>query len=156
MGTIIHEEIARAMVAQDTAKVITSVNRNGESHTIFSDFILLDENGQIRYLELFESSQTNKNLTASIWFDQPVYIVLRRASGESFRITGKVRRAEISGPDFEAEYKRIRGTLGGDYDLSTIWVIEPVSAVDETPDAQLREERAKYPSIGHLDRFSAK
>jgi hypothetical protein len=146
---------ARDLLARpDTIKVLASVDVAGVPHVTFKQSLALNEEGQLQYWEILESSQTNKNLTVSIWFQKPVAISLLGADHSSRQIKGVARRAIISGPQFEKTYQQVRESLGPQADLSTIWIIDPLEEREETLSVRIAEERRDFPLIGHLDRFA--
>ncbi|MDY6243929.1 MAG: pyridoxamine 5'-phosphate oxidase family protein [Lachnospiraceae bacterium] len=153
MSVVIEERIKNIINDKDTIKVLATTDRDGIPHVVPKGSARLLENGKIEVLELIESSQTNKNLTASIWFDQTVAFNFISKEKESFQIKGKVERVIISGREFERRYVELREHLG-DVDLSGIWIIEPESVVEETFKKRFAEEWTKHPEITHLDRIA--
>jgi hypothetical protein len=153
MSVIISNRIRELLQQKDTLKVVASVDKEGIPHVTFKGTVNVNEEGQITFLEILESSQTNKNLTNSIWFEKIVAITILGADKTSYQIKGIPKRAIISGPLFEEAYVRVQEKFG-DVDLSTIWVIDPIEIKEETFKARLEEERKLFPIIGHLDRFA--
>lgn len=74
MAITINNEIRELLRDKQTLKVLASVDKTGKPHVAFKGSIDVDEDGNLYYLEVLESSQTNKNLTNSIWFDKYVAI----------------------------------------------------------------------------------
>lgn len=153
MSAVIEERIRKIINDKDTIKVLATTDRNHIPHVVSKGSTRLLENGKIEVLELIESSQTNKNLTASIWFNQTVAFNFISKEKESFQIKGKVERVIISGKEFEKRYVEVRESLG-DVDLSGIWIIQPESVVEETFQKRFEEEWKKHPEITHLDRIA--
>jgi hypothetical protein len=142
-----------ALRAPETVKVIANVGKDGVPHVAFKDSLRLREDGRIEYDEIIESSETNKNMTASIWFGKSAAIALLTRDRRSFLIKGKIARAIISGREFRERYTAIREKLG-DVDLSTVWVIEPVFEREDTLEKRRVEEEDAHPLLRHLDRLT--
>lgn len=153
MSIIIEERVKQIINSKDTVKVLATTDREGVPHVVAKGSIALREDGKLEVLELIESSQTNKNLTASIWFNQTVALNFISKERESFQIKGKVERVIISGKEFEKRYVEVRDKLG-DIDLSGIWIIVPESIREETFLKRFKEEEEKHPEITHLDRIA--
>ncbi|MDR2618300.1 MAG: hypothetical protein LBC62_05455 [Treponema sp.] len=150
---VLHKRLLALLEDPRTRKVLSAAGSDGVPHTVFKDSIRADSEGNIRFYELIETSSTNKNLVYSLWFKKPVSIAVLGVDDTSFDITGIPYRSIICGGEFEEAYISIRKSLGGDADLSAIWVIKPESVRENTFQVRLREAAGKYPLIGHLDRY---
>jgi hypothetical protein len=153
MGIQMDENVKSLLKDTSSRKAIASIDRNGELHLVFKGSITIDGDGNIRYFDLNETSQTNKNLTYSLWFNKKVTINVLGEDCTSYQIKGIPIRAIISGKEFEDAYIEVQERRGMDCDLSTIWIIEPTEVKEETFSVRQAEERQKYPLIGHLDRY---
>ena len=153
MSIQLGKEIVTLINDPKSLKVIASAGRDGVPSVTASDLISVGEDGKIQYLELVETSQMNKNLVYSIWFKRRVAISVFQQKGRSFQIRGLPVQAIISGDLFEKNYIEVRRRLGAKADLSTVWVIEPEEAREETLAVKITEEQTNYPLVGHLDRF---
>lgn len=95
------EELTKEIIAYiedpTTIKVIASKDRHGEVHVVVKDSLFVTEDGQIAYLEYLEGSQTNKNLTYSLWFKQKVAINIITKDNKSFLIKGVPHQALVNG-----------------------------------------------------------
>jgi hypothetical protein len=111
------------------------------------------EEDKLVYLELLESSQTNKNLVGSIWFDRKVAVTLKGKNGVSYQIIGSPVKGIITGPEFQKYYVDIRKRLG-DVDLATVWIIEPEKVTNQTFSVRKAEENARRPLFRHLDQLA--
>jgi hypothetical protein len=145
----------------NTIKAVATTNKNGIVHVVFKDSVFINRDGQldgnIRFFELNETSQTNKNMIYSLWFKKLVSInilSLTDSGPKSYQIKGIPVKAVICGREFEINYTMVRKRFGADADLSTIWVIEPQEIREETASVRRQAEITKYPLIGHLDRYA--
>jgi hypothetical protein len=154
MVPLLDKKAVAAINEPDSVKVLSTISRAGEPHVVYKGSLSAADDGHIRYFELNETSQTNKNLTYSLWFKKLVAINVLAKDRASYQIKGIPVKAIICGREFESAYIDVRKRLGKDADLSTIWIIEPISVQEETFYVRQREEREKYPLIGHLDRFT--
>ncbi|MDR1136844.1 MAG: hypothetical protein LBK91_00850 [Synergistaceae bacterium] len=147
------DEIVSLFGAPDTVKVLSTTDNRGVPHSVVKNSLRADDDGNLAYLEMIESSDTNSNMTGSLWFDRQVSILLIGANGASWQIKGSPERCLVAGPVFEAHYREIREKQG-DVDLAAVWVITPEEVRDESFDARFAEESAAHPMFLHLDRIA--
>jgi hypothetical protein len=145
----------------NTIKAVATTDRNGIVHVVFKGSVSINKenyDGNIRFLELNETSQTNKNMIYSLWFKKLVSISILSADidseRKSYQIKGIPVKAIICGKEFEKTYSMVRKHLGTDADLSAIWIIEPQEIREETASIRRQIERTDYPLVGHLDRYT--
>jgi len=150
-GIDIGEKARTLLTDRESRKALASVGKDGTPHVVYKGSLTFVD-GNIRYYELLETSQTNKNLTYSLWFGKEVAINVVKDK-TSFLIRGVPIRAIVSGKEFEEAYIHIKNTFGEGYDLSTVWIIKPTYVSEETFSVRQAEEREKYPLVGHLDRY---
>lgn len=131
-------------------RVLATAGPDGEPHAVLAPTLELDERGRILYLEPLESSRTQRDLVASIWFERPVVIVVADRDGATWRIRGRVRKAHVAGPVFRERYERRRADDAG-ADLAAVWEIEPQGISDESPATLRRRQDAERPFFKHLD-----
>lgn len=153
MSISLSDEIKQAIQDKDTIKVLATTDRNGVPHVVFKGSLHIDENGDIVFYEILESSQTNRNMVAGIWFHQTVAVNILTKEKKSYQIKGSIKKAVTAGRKFEKVYQSIREKLG-DVDLSTIWTIEPKEWKEETFQTRVEEDEAVYPLLKHLDRVA--
>ncbi|MDR1164062.1 MAG: pyridoxamine 5'-phosphate oxidase family protein [Candidatus Accumulibacter sp.] len=137
----------------DTLKVLTTVDTNGSPHAVVKKSLHTADDGTIHFLEIFEASVSHRNLTASIWFDRKVSILLFGKEGRQTQIKGRPVKCHISGPVFLDHYARVRERLG-DVDLAGVWVVEPEEVIDESFAVRKAQYRAEHPDFIHLDRIA--
>lgn len=152
MSNHLGNEVIDLLEAEGTFKVLTTTDEKGTPHAVIKQTIRLAEDGNILYLELLESSRTNKNMVHSIWFKHKVAITLCGKNGVSYQIKGRPVKALISGPIFQENYVDIRNQLG-DVELSTVWIIEPEEVINETYSIRKVYEEETRPYFKHLDRL---
>jgi Pyridoxamine 5'-phosphate oxidase len=153
MATKLSKEIIALFGSDDSTKVLATINEQGYPHAAAKPFIRVDDDGNLLYLELVESSHTQKNLVRSIWFDQKVSISISDNNGQSWQIKGKPVKTLITGPVFLHHYSDVRNRLG-DVDLSAVWVIEPEEVINENLAVRHAEEELAHPVFRHLDRLA--
>jgi len=137
---------------RQTLKVVATVDGNGVPHAVVKGSLRANQEGYLQWLELIETSQSNRNLVRSIWFDRPVAVLIKGQDGRSFQIKGVPIKAHVSGPVFQKHYAEVRARLG-DVDLAAVWIIRPDTVIDETPAVRLQEEHSAHPNFTHLDRL---
>lgn len=154
MATLISSELAGVLEKDDTVKLLVTTDERGTPHAVVKKSLRWDEESRrLTYLELLESSQTNKNMTFSIWFNRPVTIAVAGAGGESYQIKGRPVKAVVSGHAFREAYAWVR-THRPEADLAAVWVIEPLEVIDERFAARLTTETETYDYFLHLDRLA--
>ncbi len=152
MSLKLEEDVVNLLQNIDTIKVLATTNEQGEPHAVVKQSLHLDENGNIVFLELIESSKTNKNLTRSIWFHRKVAVTLVGKGGQSYQIKGTPIKCIVAGKVFEEQYSKIREKLD-DADLAAIWIIKPEEVINETYSIRKADEETKHPYFKHLDRL---
>ncbi len=153
MAVDITEKLAALLGKADTVKILVTTDEEGAPHAVVKDSLRLDEQHRLIYLELLESSRTNKNMVRSIWFNRAVAVAVAGANGESYQIKGKPVKAIVSGPLFRKYYQQIREQCD-DADLAAVWVIEPENIIDQSFPVRRRQEEASHPYFKHLDRLA--
>jgi len=153
MATKLDQKIIELLSRDDSTKVLATVNEQGYPHAAATPFIRVDDDGNLLYLELVESSLTQKNLVRSIWFDKKVSISVSDNFGQSWQVKGKPVKTLITGPVFLQHYREVRQRLG-DVDLSAVWVIEPEEVINENLLVRHAEEEKAHPLFRHLDRLA--
>lgn len=136
----------------ETTKVLATLDAEGFPHAVVKQSVHSGDDGNLLYLELLESSLTNRNLVRSIWFNQKVSVALWGKDGQSYQIKGKPVKTHITGPLFQKHYLAVRERLG-DVDLAAVWEIEPEEVIDESFARRRSEEEAAHPLFLHLDRL---
>lgn len=153
MAVQLNQEIIDLFADSETTKILATVDEFGVPHVVVKQSLHLGDDGNLHYLELLESSRSNKNLVGSIWFDRKVAVAVKGRDGKSYQIKGKPVKTHITGPVFQQHYTAIRERLG-DVDLAAVWVIEPEEVIEETFVARKAEEEAAHPLFRHLDRLA--
>lgn len=153
MSIKLQDKIIKLINDRDTIKVLSTVDKNNVPHTTFKKFLKADDDGNIIYLELIESSITNNNMVNSIWFKKKVSITIKSKDNESYQIKGIPVKAHISGQVFKKYYKLVKENIE-DGDLSTVWVIKPEELRNETYRYRKKQEEEKHPLLIHLDRLT--
>jgi len=153
LAITLEKEVAELLAEKNTVKILATTDDKGIPHAVVKQSLHLGEDGNLVYLELLESSQTNKNMVRSIWFKRQVAVALKGKDGLSYQIKGKPLKAIISGKVFQEHYSRIREKLG-DVDLATVWIIEPEEVINESYPIRKAQEEARHPYFKHLDQIA--
>jgi hypothetical protein len=152
MPLALSPEAASLLNDDSVTKILVTVDADGVPHAVVKRSLQAAD-GKIRYLELIETSTTNRNLVRSIWFDGIVSVLLASPDGRSLQIKGRPVKNHISGPLFLEQYQRVRA-LYGDVDLAGVWEIEADAVIDQSIAARHGEETARHPTFIHLDRIA--
>ncbi|MDD6070000.1 MAG: pyridoxamine 5'-phosphate oxidase family protein [Clostridiales bacterium] len=148
---VLSTEIRDIIANPNTIKVLATKDKNGTVHAVFKDNIYVTDDGNLIVYEIMESSQTNRNLTYSLWFNQHLAITIKDEKGNSWQIKGIPYKDHSTGKFFEKKYTELLD-IDSELDISGIWEIIPDEIRLETLKPRLYEERRKYPILGHLDR----
>lgn len=151
----IEKELAEIINSKETIKVLATNDKSGIPHAVFKGSIHVNEDGNIEFWELLESSQTQQNLVAGIWFNKLVAVSVLGRDKKSYQIKGYPVECIDSGRYFEKVYKEAQELLG-DVDLGAVWIIEPEEIREETFKKRQQEDEGKYPILKHLDRLAKK
>jgi hypothetical protein len=146
-------ELVALLRDEQSLKLLATVDAEGAPHVVSKQSLSVSEDGKLQYLELLESSRTNRNLVRAVWFGGRVSVFVRSGKA-SWQIKGRPVQAHVAGPVFQRAYVGIRERLG-DIDLAAVWVIEPEEVLDESWPTRRREEEAAHPHFIHLDRIRA-
>lgn len=152
---IISNELKEIINNPKTLKSIATVSREGVPHVVYKDSLHFEGNELVFY-DYIQSSQINKNLVNTIWYDGKVAINILYDNDKekcSFLITGKPVRCVTAGREFENLYISLQDNYGKDMDLSAVWYIKPETVKNESLFVRKEEEEAKYPYIMHIDRL---
>lgn len=151
MGKILSEKVVALLRDKNTKKVLATIDKNGIPNVAFKGTITVNENGDLEVIELLETSQTNKNLTYSLWFRKYVAITIWGEGGEAYEIKGVPVKVYIDGPYYEEKYKEALARNSAN-DISGVWIIEPAEVRNQTYALRKKEQDEKYPILGHLDK----
>ncbi len=150
------EKIEKLIGEKETIAVISAVGKNGNPISQVGRKLAIWEKGRIAYYEFLESSQMQKNLVYSIWFDREVVINLIGKNGENYRVTGKPYQALIAGHQFEEAYINVQKEFGTDTDLSTVWLFDVTAVEDDTYEVAKAREEKEHPYLMHMDHIYRK
>ena len=149
MSAILSPDVIDLVNDPATVKILATVDPDGAPHAVVKQSLHVAADGKLHYLELLETSTTNRNLVHSIWFDRLVTIALI-GTDRRVQIKGRPVKNHITGPLFLEHYRRIRERG----DLAGVWVIAPVQVIDENLAARRSAESARHPAFIHLDRIA--
>lgn len=125
----------------ESVKVLTTTDKDGVPHTVFKASLTALDEDFLAYVELFESSQSQKNMLQSLWFRKPVAIALCKG-GLAYQIKGEPYRLVIEGPlrdrFFQQVWKRIP-----EVNPCGVWLIRPKEIIDESYQTQQKKEQSR-------------
>ena len=134
-------------------RVLATSDRTGRPHAVVAeDPIALGADGRLRYLERLEGSPSQRNLVASLWFDRPVALTLRRGD-LSFEVVGRAVKSVVAGPEFREAYAAVRSRSPA-ADLAAVWHIEPLEVTELTYEHRRLRQETERPFLTHLDRLA--
>lgn len=153
MAAEISKELKEAIEDKESVKVFATIDRHGIPHVVAKESIAVTEDGQIRYWELLESSQTHKNVTYALWFDKKVAINIITKERKSYQIKGIPKKCLIAGHEYEEAYIAAQ-ERDENNDLAAVYYIEPTEVIEESYPVRRKEEKEKHPLYVHIDRLA--
>lgn len=150
------DELKNIITDKSTVAVISAVGKNGNPYSAVSNKIEIRNDGRIGFYSLLESSQIQKNLVFSIWFDKEVSLSLIAKDGRNFQLYAKPYQALIAGRDFEVAYETALQEFGEDTNLSTVWLLDVVSAKESTYKVEKEIQKKEHPYLMHYDHLPLK
>lgn len=152
--SIISEELKKIIDEPETLKAIAATDHEGVPHLVYKGSLHVEED-QFVFYDLLQSSQINKNLVDSIWFNKKVAVNILSKDKRSFHIVGELDKSITAGRYFQSIYKKLREQRG-DVDLNAIWYIKPIEIKEVSFGVRKEEEERDYPLLRHLDRVVKK
>ena len=153
MSQIIDEQLKNILNKPDTVAVLSTINGDGTPHTAVMESVRLNESGALEYLELLESSRGYRNLTASLWFNKTVSVLVSTPDGTRYLIKGVPDRITVCGAYFEDRYRQIRENRG-DVDLAAVCSIKILEIEDDSFAVKFAQQESVRPFYKHLDRIT--
>ena len=148
----LQKEVAELFEDPDARKAVATVDERGVPHVVFKNFLAILEDETIAYAERLDSTQSNKNMVWSIWFDKTVAITAIKDT-TAYQIKGKPYKCLIAGPIFKEFLIKVREKEGDDADIQSVWIITPEEVRDATPAQRVKDEELSRPFFNrHLDR----
>jgi hypothetical protein len=152
--SVLNDEIKDLLDRKDVLKSIATISRDGIPHVVYKGSLHMEDD-LIVFDELLESSQNNKNMVYSLWFEKRVSINILDGNRRSFEIIGKPVKVITCGRKYENEYVNLQEHIP-DSELSGIWYIEPLSVDEKTYTVRKKQQDDEYPVLYHLDRLVKK
>lgn len=153
MSIKLSNEIIEIINNPKTKKVIATISKEGIPHVTYKGSLKVNEDGNLEFLELIESSITNRNMVNSIWYNKKVAINVLGEEGQNYSIIGSVQKCIISGKEFQKRYEEVI-SKSPEADLSSIWIITPEKIRDENIKVRLEEAKKENPLQLHLDKIA--
>ena len=147
------EEVKEAIRDRESVKILASISKEGIVHAVPKGSIEVDADGNIRYLELLESSNTNRNLIYSLWFEKTVSITVVTKEKKSWQIKGIPVKTLVFGHEFEEAYEKVQ-EHDENMDLAAVYIIVPTEVTEQTYAVRRVEEETKHPLYIHIDRLA--
>lgn len=153
MAVRLDKNIIELFENDETVKILATIDDKGVPHAVLKQTLHVNDEKNLVYLELLESSRTSKNLLRSLWFDRKVSATIKSKDNQSYQIIGKPVKALIAGPVFQKYYVDLREKLPA-ADLAVVWIIEPEEVYNQTFSVRQAQEAAVHPNFIHLDRLA--
>lgn len=130
---------------------LSTVSSNGVPTTGPGSECYVSERGTLLLREYLESSDTNRDLLHSLWFEKQVSVAV--ALGHTaLHLRGVPTHAHVAGPLFQQHYEAAL-ERDSNSDLATVWEIRIDHLNDVSPARRLKEQAIRRPFFSHLDRL---
>ena len=140
---LVPKELTNVSRDPETIKVLATLDEEGNPHVVFKASLTILDDGTIAYLEMIETSHTQKNVLRSYNFKNPVAINITNVKQNiSYQIKGRPRKFVVYGPIWEQFLDQIWSVMP-DVDPAGVWLIEPVEILNESFLARREEEDAR-------------
>ena len=154
MSDRVKQEALEALSDQTSLKILATIDDQGAPHLTPKGSLRV-EGDQLLHWEILESSNTNRNLTRSIWFDKPVSALVITTDRRAFRFALKPIRNVVSGKLFTKHYEEAAAKFNG-RGIAGVWIYEILSIADQSAKTRIAEETALHPYFMHLDQIAKK
>lgn len=113
-------------------KTLTTVDSDGNPYSVPINSVSVMEDGNIAFLELLDTSNTQKNMLNCYWFKKDVSILVIGdwEKGEAFQIKGIPYKLLTEGPIWD-KYLEMIWKVIPEADPSGVWLITPKEIRDE-------------------------
>ncbi|UCF57550.1 MAG: pyridoxamine 5'-phosphate oxidase family protein [Deltaproteobacteria bacterium] len=113
-------------------KTITTVDNEGNPHSVPINSVSVLDDGNIAFLELLDTCQTQKNMLNCYWFKKDVSILAIGdwEKGEAFQIKGSPYKYLTEGPIWD-NYLDMIWKIIPEADPSGVWLITPKEIRDQ-------------------------
>ena len=120
------KEIVEALQDPRKMKTLTTVDKEGMPHTVPIGYMSLVEDGNIAFMELLDTSRTQKNLLNCLWFNKDVSILVSDdwENGKVYQVKGSPYKFLIYGPIWDQFLKGIWQMIP-EADPAGVWLITP-------------------------------
>jgi len=139
------EEVIKTLRDPETIKALTTTDEEGVPHTVFKNSLTVLENGYIAYMELIETSQTQRNILRSLWFRKKVSIsFINPRTGITYQIKGEPYKFIVDGPLWDKFLGEIRMRIPK-ANPSGVWLITPTEIRNQAYEKRKEEEAKRRP-----------
>lgn len=128
---ILSDEVVKLINDPKKIKTLTTVDREGNPHTVpVGSMTVLD--GKIAFLELLDTSKTQKNILNCYWFkkDVAILVVGDWEKGEVYQIKGSPYKFLREGPIWDKFLDEIWKFIP-EADPTGVWLITPREVVNQ-------------------------
>ena len=122
----LQKEIVDALRDPKKVKTLTTVDKDGMPHTVPIGSMTLLEDGNIAFMELLETCQTQRNMLNCCWFkkDVSILVIVDWAKGKVYQIKGRPYKFLYIGPIWNQFLEKVWKVIP-EADPSGVWLITP-------------------------------
>ncbi len=134
-------EVKRLLEDPESVKVLTTTDKYGVPHTVFKASITALDDDFLAYVELLETSRSQRNMLQSLWFKKPVAVAIYK-KGLAYQIKGEPYRLVVEGPLRDRFFKEVWKQTP-EANPCGVWLIRPKEIIDESYETQQKKEKSR-------------
>ena len=129
MGITLPEDLRLAIMDPSCVKILSTVNRYGDSHLSFNSSFNIRDDSFLEYYETLDYSLNSRNMYDAIWSSKVFMLNIRTPDLRDFKLALNPKKAIISGEEFREHREKARAS-GAGCEVSAIFVIAPLSFIE--------------------------
>ncbi len=137
----------------ESGTVIATVGSDGIPEIAEATVVHQTEPDRLYYLEWMEKSQTNINLTTSIWFDRFIKLLVFNGRHNIIKVKAVAVKNHISGQLFLNYYNEALKSKPR-FDLAGVWELQIIKIESANLADEVEWHEAAHPGMIHLDRIA--
>ena len=150
---ILSKEVVELLQDKQTVKVISTVSDTGELNASIKGSLMALEDGNLAYMELLETSQTQRNvLWAHLWNKSVSVLVYNPGNNQCYKIKGEPVKFLIMGPVWDIFLEETWKMLP-EANPAGVWLIKPVEVVAADYFSRLEAEAKRLPHMPFWSRI---
>ncbi len=125
------KEIIEILRDSDTVKILTTIGKDGNPHSVIKGSLLALDEQTIAYLEMVERGNTSKNMLRNLWDKRQVSIfVYNKKRNISYQIKAEPSKYEWAGPIWDRFITEAWKEIP-DAEPEAVWILKVGQVINE-------------------------